>query len=247
MRKQWATSPNIRGLAQDYPIDEPTPRSALMFSAVGGSMLIFAGLATDAAIGLRVRSLDGVADGLAAGLRGAAPVLRAKRPRFRRVRDGRRPGLSARRRGSAPAAPPLGAEGSRWHGPTAAWAGTGGPSRTRSCRSPMTGAISCVQRGTCQQGCGEGAKASTDLTHWPKAIAAGARLVTGARVRRLETNAKGLVTGPPGWTRPAPSTSSRHGRRRGRERDRHRAAAAVSASGTTRTASPTRRGWSASG
>ena len=29
----------------------------------------------------------------------------------------------------------------------------------------------CVQRSTCQSGCNEGAKASTDLTHWPKAIA----------------------------------------------------------------------------
>ena len=45
------------------------------------------------------------------------------------------------------------------------------------------------------QGCNEGAKASTDLTHWPVAIAHGARLVTGARVRRLETNERGLVTG----------------------------------------------------
>ena len=44
---------------------------------------------------------------------------------------------------------------------------------------------------TCQSGCNEGAKASTDLTHWPKAIALGARLVTGARVRRIETNAAG--------------------------------------------------------
>ena len=49
----------------------------------------------------------------------------------------------------------------------------------------------CVQRSTCQSGCNEGAKASTDLTHWPKAIALGARLVTGARVRRIETNADG--------------------------------------------------------
>ena len=60
---------------------------------------------------------------------------------------------------------------------------------------PYDGRRPCVQRGTCQQGCNEGAKASTDLTHWPKAIALGARLVTGARVRRLETNAAGLVTG----------------------------------------------------
>jgi choline dehydrogenase-like flavoprotein len=53
----------------------------------------------------------------------------------------------------------------------------------------------CVQRSTCQSGCNEGAKASTDLTHWPKAIAGGATLVTGARVRRIETDAKGLATG----------------------------------------------------
>ncbi|HEU4541768.1 MAG TPA: hypothetical protein VFR23_11640 [Jiangellaceae bacterium] len=42
-RKQWATSPNIRGLREDYPVvvdDSPTP---LMFNGVGGSMLIFAG------------------------------------------------------------------------------------------------------------------------------------------------------------------------------------------------------------
>ena len=44
-------------------------------------------------------------------------------------------------------------------------------------------------------GCNEGAKASTDMTHWPKAIAKGARLVTGARVRRIDTNDDGLATG----------------------------------------------------
>ncbi len=45
------------------------------------------------------------------------------------------------------------------------------------------------------QGCNEGAKASTDLTHWPQALANGARLVTGARVMRIETNARGRATG----------------------------------------------------
>src|SRR6185437_1612639 len=34
-----------------------------------------------------------------------------------------------------------------------------------------------------------------DQTHWPKAIAKGARLVTGARVRRIETDAAGLAPG----------------------------------------------------
>ena len=63
-RKEWATSPNIRGLAHDYPIvEDDTPVSPLMYNAVGGSTILFAGawprmLPSD----FRVRSLDGIAD-----------------------------------------------------------------------------------------------------------------------------------------------------------------------------------------
>ena len=63
-RKDWATSPNIRGLERDYPIvEDDTPVSPLMYNAVGGSTIIFAGawpraLPSD----FRVRSLDGIAD-----------------------------------------------------------------------------------------------------------------------------------------------------------------------------------------
>src|SRR6185295_14234820 len=53
----------------------------------------------------------------------------------------------------------------------------------------------CTQRATCMWGCVEGAKASVDLTHWPQNIKAGVKLITGARVRRLEINSAGLVTG----------------------------------------------------
>jgi choline dehydrogenase-like flavoprotein len=44
-------------------------------------------------------------------------------------------------------------------------------------------------------GCVEGAKASVDITHWPRNVALGVRLITGARVKRLETDARGLVRG----------------------------------------------------
>ncbi len=53
----------------------------------------------------------------------------------------------------------------------------------------------CTQRATCMWGCVEGAKGSVDITHWPQLVKRGAQLVTGARVRRLETNSAGLVTG----------------------------------------------------
>jgi choline dehydrogenase-like flavoprotein len=60
---------------------------------------------------------------------------------------------------------------------------------------PYGGRNACVRRGTCLTGCPERAKASMDLTHWPEAIAAGAKLVTGARVSKIETDAKGMATG----------------------------------------------------
>jgi GMC oxidoreductase len=53
----------------------------------------------------------------------------------------------------------------------------------------------CARRGTCMFGCPEGAKGSTDLTLWPAALQAGAKLVTGARVREITRNARGLATG----------------------------------------------------
>ena len=40
-----------------------------------------------------------------------------------------------------------------------------------------------------------GAKASTDITYWPKAISLGAKIVTNARVRELIVGKDGLVKG----------------------------------------------------
>ncbi len=49
----------------------------------------------------------------------------------------------------------------------------------------------CVRWGVCETGCPAGAKASFDLAVWPHATAAGAKLVTGARVRRITTDGQG--------------------------------------------------------
>ncbi|MEI7743692.1 MAG: GMC family oxidoreductase, partial [Chloroflexota bacterium] len=53
----------------------------------------------------------------------------------------------------------------------------------------------CARWGVCEWGCPEGAKASFDIAYWPQAMQAGARLVTGARVRRVLTNDQGQATG----------------------------------------------------
>ena len=53
----------------------------------------------------------------------------------------------------------------------------------------------CVQRATCLNACADGAKASVDRTHWPKAIELGVNLITQARVRTLTTRPDGLVGG----------------------------------------------------
>ena len=63
-RKQWFPNPTIRGLRQDYPINEDeTDIAPLMFNGVGGSLILYAGvwprmLPSD----FKVRTLDGVAD-----------------------------------------------------------------------------------------------------------------------------------------------------------------------------------------
>jgi choline dehydrogenase-like flavoprotein len=195
-RRQWSSSPNIRALPEDYPVDDAASDvSPLMFAGVGGSMLLFAGawprmLPSD----FRVRTLDGVADDW--------PISYDElRPYYER--SDRQIGVSglggdpAYPPGADPPLPPLpiGRGGLRvaraharlgWHW----W-----PEPNAILSAAYGGRNPCVQRGTCMQGCGEGAKASTDLTHWPMAIAHGARLVTGARVRRIETDAAGLATG----------------------------------------------------
>jgi choline dehydrogenase-like flavoprotein len=196
-RKQWATSPNIRGLPEDYPVvEDDSPISPLMFNAVGGSTLIFAGawpraLPSD----FRVRSLDGIADDWPLTYDELLPYF------YRTDRDFGVSGLPGDPAyppdtDDAPLPPlPIGSAGLKvarahsrlgWHW----W-----PEFNSILSAPYDGRRPCVQRSTCQSGCNEGAKASTDLTHWPKAIALGARLITGARVRRIETNARGLAIG----------------------------------------------------
>lgn len=57
------------------------------------------------------------------------------------------------------------------------------------------GRHACIQRGTCATGCGEGAKASVDATHWRAFVQTGGTLITGARVRCITHDRQGLASG----------------------------------------------------
>lgn len=195
-QKQWHANPNIRGNTEDYPVETTdSDVNPLMWNGVGGSTILYAAhWVRFAPSDFRVRSLDGVADDW--------PFTYADlQPYYERMdRQIGASGLAddpAYPPGEPYPLPPLpigkigrkAAEGMDklgWHW----WPGPQSiPSREYGHRP------ACVRYGTCFSGCPQGAKGSTDLTHWPLALAAGARLVTGARVNQITTDKAGLATG----------------------------------------------------
>lgn len=195
-QKQWHPNPNVRGGPSDYPIDtSDSDVNPLMYSGVGGSTILYAAhwcrfLPSD----FKVKTLDGIAEDW--------PFSYAElQPYYERM--DREVGVSGL--GDNPAYPagagyplpplPIGKIGRKaaegmdrlgWHW----WPGANSiPSREYRHRPH------CLRYGTCLTGCPAGAKASTDLTHWPAALEAGAHLVTGARVREITVDQRGLASG----------------------------------------------------
>ncbi len=194
--KLWHPNPNVRDNPSDYPVDTSTTDiNPLMFAGVGGSATLYGAqwmhfLPSD----FRVRSMDGVADDWPFTYEDLLPY---------QLEIEREVGVSGLAgdpafppRGAYPfPALPMGTVGQRgalgmekmgWHW----WPGSNAiPSEKFGELNP------CVRRGVCLTGCPEGAKSTTDRSHWPLALKAGARLVTRARVRQVETNDQGLATG----------------------------------------------------
>jgi len=195
LQKKWSWNPNTRERPEDYPMNldsaEVTP---IMFAGVGGASLLYGAqwlrlLPTD----FRVKTLDGVADDW--------PIdYYELEPFYNRVDNF----LGVAGLGGDPAYPtidyempphPLGRGGMRgaegmnklgWHW----WPGA------QAIPSAKFKAMEkCVRWGVCETGCPAGAKASFDLGYWPHAKAAGAKLITNARVREITTNKAGLADG----------------------------------------------------
>jgi choline dehydrogenase-like flavoprotein len=196
IRKDWSSSPNVRQRPADYPIDlTESDMSVGNFNGVGGGTVLFAGvwprlLPSD----FHRRRAQGVADDWPLTYDELAPYYEAT---DRAVGVSGLGGNPAYPLGPEPPLPPLpiGRAGLLlarahaqlgWHW----W-----PESNAILSTEYDGRHRCVQRGTCGAGCSEGAKGSTDVTHWPAAVAAGARLITNARVCRLVTDERGLVAG----------------------------------------------------
>ncbi|MGO9007658.1 MAG: GMC family oxidoreductase [Beijerinckiaceae bacterium] len=195
-RKRWHPNPNIRDLAEDYPVGvSDSDINPLMYNGVGGSTILYAGnWERLAPSDFRVRSLDGVADDWPISFQDLLPFYDAM---DREAGVSGLVGDPAFPLGAPPPLPPLplGAVGVKaaegmdrlgWHW----WPGPNSiPSRA------IDGRNACVRRGTCLTGCPEGAKGSIDVTHWPHAIKSGVKLITGARVREILVDERNRAAG----------------------------------------------------
>lgn len=195
-QRRWHHDPNVRNLPADYPVEvSDSDMWPVMYNGVGGSSLFYGAewprlLPSD----FRVGSIDGVGDDWPISYEDLKPY-HDEVDRFIGVAgvddDPAYPaGLTY------PMPPhPLGKAGVRaaeamnklgWHW----WPGTNAiATHKHQTLEP------CARWGTCEWGCPEGAKASFDLIYMPQAMKAGARLVTGARVRKVLTNKVGLADG----------------------------------------------------
>jgi len=180
---EWASSPNLRLKAAtaspsaDYPIDDSgTPFKPLMWSGVGGSTINWAAhFPRLHPSDFRTRTLDGVGDDwpfgyadleryydlndAAMGVSGLAgdPAYPPKPPRAMPPLALGRLGMTAAR----------GFDALGWHW----W-----PVDAAINSVPHNGRAACNYCGPCQQGCVNRAKASVDVTYWPRAIANGVEL-----------------------------------------------------------------------
>lgn len=192
---QWSPIAALRRGVGDLPVDESdSDITALTWSGVGGASVLYAAhWMRNAPSDFRTQSLDGVGDDWPISYFDLLPYyLRIERhfgvaglpgdPAFPGPWDYPMPQL------------PIGEAGRKvgrahnelgWHW----WPGANAIATRR-----YGNLNACRLRAACMQGCVDGAKSSVDLTHWPLALTAGARLVTRARAYEIEVNAKGLAT-----------------------------------------------------
>ena len=193
--QRWNPDPNVRRNPADYPLTGEADIRPVMYNGVGGGLVQWAAmwqpmLPSD----FRVRSLDGVADDWPIGWSDLAAAYGqvaydmsvsglAGDPALPEPVAYPNPPIPIGKVGMA-AARGMDRLGRHW------WPGA------NAIASRRHGSLqACQRRGTCMTGCPENAKATPSLTHWPDALAAGARLVTGARVAEIPLDERGRALG----------------------------------------------------
>jgi choline dehydrogenase-like flavoprotein len=190
--QDWHPNPNRRAAPADYPVDDSgSPIRPLMFNGVGGSTVLWSGhLPRFHPSDFRMRTLDGVGDDWPLSWDDLAPYYALNERMSGCAGVTGNPAYPPAQGERLPPAPLLpfehrvvqGFERLGWHW----W-----PGDIAVTTLPRSGRDACNHCGPCEIGCHRRAKASADVTYWPAALAAGARLVTGARVERLELDARG--------------------------------------------------------
>lgn len=189
-------NPNVRNNAWDYPIDDRDSQiNPLMYNAVGGSTIHWgAHFPRLRPNDFRVRTCDGVADDWPLTYDDLEPYYDLN-DEWMGVAglsgDPANPPRLARRFPPVP----LGVGGIRlatafdrlgWHW----W-----PVDAAILTAPHANRGGCNNCGPCDLGCPTGARASTDVTYWPAALAAGVVLITQARVRRVTMSTADSASG----------------------------------------------------
>ncbi len=188
--------PNVRGLPQDYPVnDDDSPITPLMYNAVGGSTIHWsAHFPRFRPSDFRVKSLDGVADDFPMTYSDLEPYFDANDringiagmtgdPGYPDKSDRQTPPVPLGKLGETIA---RGFDKLGWHW----W-----PSDSAILTEPYDGRAACNNCGPCELGCYRKAKASSDVTYWPKALAKGAVLKTWSRAKEVTVGAYGLADG----------------------------------------------------
>lgn len=195
--QRWSPEPNVRRLEADYPIDESGSEGPpiWMFNAVGGSSVLYTAVwPRPAPADFRTRSLDGVGDDWPVSYRDLQPYWEATDVEFGASGMGGNPAYPP---GAPPPLPalPIGSTGRRaaegmnklgWHW----W-----PGCNAIASRPHGNQAQCLRYGVCIEGCPAGAKGSTDVTHIPAAMKAGAKLHVGARVKEITVDERGRASG----------------------------------------------------
>lgn len=196
-RGSFHFSPNVRKRWEDYPVKESGahPPEVLMFNAVGGSTHHWTGhFPRFHPSDFRVRSLDGVGQDWPIQYKDLEPYYDANDREMGVSGIAGDPANPPRAERPTPMLP-LGTLGETiargfdklgWYW----W-----PSDNAIVSRSYGGRPACDLHGKCMYGCPIGAKASTDVTYWRKAIRKGAVVKPWSRVREITVDQQGRARG----------------------------------------------------